>query len=53
MYLADFGSTFLRYCAKLKLGTLYWMAPEVLKDRKVDIWALGILAIELFKEKPP
>ncbi|CAG8522798.1 666_t:CDS:2 [Cetraspora pellucida] len=55
--IADFGSASLRCRANLKLGTLYWMAPEVLKaqsyDCKVDIWSLGILAIELFEGKPP
>ncbi|CAG8689446.1 37487_t:CDS:2 [Gigaspora margarita] len=55
--IADFGSASLRCRAKLKLGTLYWMAPEVLKDQiydcKVDIWSLGILAIELFEGRPP
>ncbi|CAG8676956.1 11328_t:CDS:2 [Dentiscutata erythropus] len=55
--IADFGSSSLRCRAKLKLGTLYWMAPEVLKDQiydsKVDIWSLGILAIELFEGRPP
>ncbi|CAG8600251.1 7988_t:CDS:2, partial [Scutellospora calospora] len=55
--IADFGSSSLRCRAKLKLGTLYWMAPEVLKDQiydcKIDIWSLGILAIELFEGRPP
>ncbi|CAG8852559.1 42933_t:CDS:2, partial [Gigaspora margarita] len=49
---ADFGSASLRCHAKLKLVTLYWMVSEVLKDRKVDIWSLGILAIELFEGRP-
>ncbi|CAG8850519.1 25023_t:CDS:1, partial [Gigaspora margarita] len=53
----DFGFASLRCHAKLKLGTLYWMAPKVLNDQiydcKVDIWSLGILVIELFKERPP
>ncbi|XP_039238663.1 uncharacterized protein LOC113990269 isoform X4 [Pipra filicauda] len=65
--LIDFG-----YCAWLKpwekkrrsfIGTPYYMAPEMLigdkYDAKVDIWALGITALEMVdgptrpKDKPP
>jgi serine/threonine protein kinase len=44
------------------IGTPHWMAPETLGmspdaakgyDSKVDVWSLGITAIELAEQKPP
>eukprot|EP01095_Lingulamoeba_sp_RSL-Kostka_P011930 TRINITY_DN464_c0_g2_i8.p1 TRINITY_DN464_c0_g2~~TRINITY_DN464_c0_g2_i8.p1 ORF type:complete len:630 (-),score=282.78 TRINITY_DN464_c0_g2_i8:181-2070(-) len=59
--LADFG-----YCAQLSensnkrnsvVGTPYWMAPELIRGvdygTAVDIWSLGIAAIEMAEGEPP
>ncbi|RMB98287.1 hypothetical protein DUI87_25192 [Hirundo rustica rustica] len=59
--LTDFG-----LCAQLTperstrctvLGSPYWVAPEILKRKgyntQVDIWALGIVAIEMMEGEPP
>jgi len=59
--LADFGYTVQLTESKNKrnttIGTPYWEAPEVitgdLYDSKVDIWSLGIMALELAEGEPP
>jgi len=59
--LADFGYTVQLTESKRKrnttIGTPYWEAPEVitgdLYDSKVDIWSLGIMALEIAEGEPP
>eukprot|EP01088_Endostelium_zonatum_P001693 TRINITY_DN1204_c0_g1_i1.p1 TRINITY_DN1204_c0_g1~~TRINITY_DN1204_c0_g1_i1.p1 ORF type:complete len:532 (-),score=107.32 TRINITY_DN1204_c0_g1_i1:102-1697(-) len=59
--LADFG-----YCVQLTdqqmkrnsvVGTPYWMAPELIRGLDygcpVDVWSLGIAAIEMAEGEPP
>lgn len=59
--LADFGYTAQLTEAVSKrnsvVGTPYWMAPELIRSMdygtSVDIWSLGILAIEMAEGEPP
>jgi serine/threonine protein kinase len=59
--LADFGfcTELTQNNARVKsiVGTSYWMAPEIISrnsyDKPVDMWALGIVAIETAEGFPP
>jgi len=60
--LADFGAsrTLTQTCANKAgtfIGSPYWMAPEIVQnkkyDGKVDIWSLGCTCIEMATQHPP
>ena len=62
--LADFGYAVMltqqQQPRASKVGTVCWMAPELIEAKedkkysnKVDIWSLGIFAIELAQGEPP
>jgi hypothetical protein len=59
--LADFGFTAVLHSINEKrksmVGTPYWMAPEVIRgeyyDSSIDIWSLGIMALECAQGDPP
>ena len=60
--LADFGYsaqlTTERDARSSKVGTVCWMAPELIKgerryDTKIDIWSFGIFAMEIANGDPP
>ncbi|CAM9983082.1 unnamed protein product [Ascophyllum nodosum] len=59
--LADFGFAAALTAEQDKrasvVGTPYWMAPEIIKglqyDGKVDVWSMGITALEMAEGEPP
>ena len=60
--LADFGYacklTQQQVKRKSKVGTVCWMAPEMIRgkekyDFSVDVWSFGIFAVEMAQGEPP